>query len=131
MKNQILHYQSLFLLLFLISMGVGLNGCREKDFIFDLEHLTGTVWGIPQVIEPGQEDPILDAPTVFSSDGIVSIGPNRFDVWSVRGDRSIYLEQARENWFIIKLNADTLYVEKTRLPGGTFLGKFMYNPMIR
>ena len=130
MQRIIQHTKKVRVLLLLATLLL-LHACKEKDFMFALDDLLETQWGIPQIIEPGMTDPVLDAPTIFYGDGVVSFGPNRYDYWQVRGERSIFIEQAKENWFIIKLNPDTLYVEKTRQPDGTFLGKFMYNPMTR
>lgn len=101
---------------------------KEEEFMFNLDHLQETPWGIPQIIEPGQGDIDLEAPTIFYPDGLVTIGPARNDFWSIRGSRTIILEQARESWFIIDLTSERLYVEKTSFEG-VFLVKCLYEPM--
>jgi hypothetical protein len=105
-------------------------GCnKEEEFMFKIEDLVGTQWGIPQVVEPGMEYIEVVAPTVFEANGVVSFGNSRFDFWYFRDKRTIVIEQAREIWFIIDLRPDRLYVEITRHPEGTFLGKFIYEPL--
>lgn len=107
-----------------------LNGCsKEEEFMFDINHLSGTAWGIPQIIEPGMGHIDLDAPTIFDPSGFVTIGNSRNDLWTTRGKRSIFLEQARETWFIIRLTQNELYVEKTSFPDGTFIVKCIYEPL--
>jgi hypothetical protein len=119
-KNTIL----LFLVLFLGSCE------KEVNFAFDMDDLTGTQWGIPQIIElgPGVVDYELSAPTVFYADGTMSVAGN-FDFWSLRSSKTILIEQARELWFIIDLSPTQLMVEKTRFPGGEFLLRSVYYPM--
>lgn len=99
-----------------------------EEFIFDVDVLISTPWGIPQVIEPGAGNIDLEAPTIFYEEGYVEIGPSKTDFWSLRGDRSIFLEQAQETWFIIDLSEERLYVEKNSYPDGTFLVKCVYYP---
>jgi hypothetical protein len=107
-----------------------ISGCSKDDeFMFDINHLTNTPWGIPQIIEPGMGHIDMDAPTIFDPSGFVTIGNSRNDLWTVRGKRSIFIEQARETWFIIRLTADQLYVEKTSFPDGTFIVKCIYEPL--
>jgi hypothetical protein len=112
----------IFLLTLLIS-------CREEEFEFDINHLTGTAWGIPQVMEAGTGHIDLDAPTIFDPSGFVTIGNARTDIWTIRGKRTIFLEEARENWFIISLSPNRLYVEKSSFPDGTFIVKCIYEPL--
>ncbi|MBS4013989.1 MAG: hypothetical protein KGZ97_09590 [Bacteroidetes bacterium] len=102
---------------------------KEVEFAFDKNDLIDTPWGIPQIIEPGMGDIDLSAPTIFYSDGHMTIGSDYIDFWSIRDSRTILIEQAGELWFVIRLNPDTLYVEKTKYPGGTFIVKCMYFPM--
>ena len=117
-------------LLLIIIIALGNNSCdKEQEFDYDINHLLLTHWGIPHVIEPGQEEIDLAAPTIFYPEGYVTIGPDRTDFWMIRDPKSILLEQAGEIWFIINLSPDTLYVEKTRYPEGTFIVKCIYHPM--
>jgi hypothetical protein len=105
--------------------------CRcdnKEDFIFDVDLLVSKPWGIPQVIEPGTGSIDLDAPTIFYEEGYVEIGPAKTDFWSLRSDRTIFLEQAQETWFIIDLSEERLYVEKNSFPDGTFIVKCIYYP---
>lgn len=102
---------------------------KEVEFAFDVNDLTDTPWGIPQIVEPGMGDIDLSAPTIFYSDGHMTIGPDKIDFWSIRDSRTLLIEEAGELWFVIRLNPDTLYVEKTKFPGGTFIVKCMYFPM--
>ena len=97
--------------------------------MFDMEHLIDTQWGIPMVIEPGNLPFDLDAPTIFTADGLVQIGPSRSDFWSRRGDRRIFLEMAQQIWYIIDLTEDRLYVEKVSHPEGVFIVKCIYEPI--
>lgn len=97
--------------------------------MYNLDDLLDTRWGIPQIVEAGMEPIDLDAPTVFTADGLVTIGGARNDFWYTRGERFIILEEAKEQWFIIDLSAERLYVEKTRHPEGTFLVKCIYEPI--
>ncbi|TVQ18538.1 MAG: hypothetical protein EA361_01310 [Bacteroidetes bacterium] len=123
---------TLRLLLPVILLGfiLMISGCgKEKEFMFDLDDLLETPWGIPQIIEPGQGPINMDAPTIFHPDGHVTIGPATTDFWSVRGERSLLLEVSGEIWFIIDLSPNRLYVEKTTHPGGTFIVKCLYEPM--
>lgn len=124
-------YLKKHILLFCVLLIVGLvnTSCDEKEFIYDLDDLLNTQWGIPQIVEAGMEPIDLDAPTVFTADGLVTIGGARNDFWYTRGERFIILEEAREQWFIIDLSPDRLYVEKTRHPEGTFLVKCLYEPI--
>lgn len=122
-KNKSVHIVLLFLC-------IVMAGCKDdEEFMFDINHLTDTKWGIPMVIEPGNLPFDLDAPTIFTMDGLVQIGPSRTDFWSKRGSRGIFLEQAREIWFIIDLSEDRLYVEKITHPEGNFIVKCIYEPM--
>lgn len=124
------HKTWLFLPAFLLAFIIFLSSCGdEKEFMFDLDDLLETQWGIPQIIEPGQGPINMDAPTIFHADGHVTIGPSTTDFWSVRGERSLLLEVSGETWFIIDLSPDRLYVEKTSHPGGTFIVKCLYEPM--
>lgn len=125
------NYLKKFKLLLWIGLLVGLTNtsCKEKEFIFDLDNLLLTAWGIPQIVEAGMEPIDLDAPTIFTADGLVTIGGARNDFWYTRGERTIILEQAKEQWFIIDLSSDRLYVEKTRHPEGTFMVKCLYEPI--
>jgi hypothetical protein len=102
---------------------------NEEEFRFNIDDLTHTAWGIPQIVEAGMEEINLDAPTIFDPSGFVTIGNSRTDFWRIRGNRTIFLEQAQENWFIISLNPQRLYVEKTTFPGGTFIVKCIYEPL--
>jgi hypothetical protein len=115
-------------LLFIIT---ALSACKDEDFMFDINHLTGTAWGIPQIVEAGSVHIDLDAPVIFDPNGFVTIGNARTDIWTIRGKRTIILEEARENWFIISLSPDRLYVEKTAFPDGTFIVKCIYEPLIK
>ncbi|MFW5663838.1 MAG: hypothetical protein ACOCYD_02255 [bacterium] len=113
----------------LLTFTFSLNSCEEeKEFMFELDDLLDTHWGIPQIIEPGQGPVNMDAPTIFHADGHVTIGPSTTDFWSIRGERNLLLEVAGEIWFIIDLTPDRLYVEKTSHPGGTFIVKCLYEP---
>lgn len=126
--NRIKHFiRSITLLFFIVQP---LTSCEtDQDFVFDTKDLVNTQWGIPQIIEPGDGPFDLSAPTIFHEDGTVSIGTARNDLWSLRGERSIFLEQSRENWFIIELTPDRFYVEKTSYPDGQFIVKCIYEPM--
>ncbi len=116
---------------FLMAGFLILASCdKEEEFMFELDHLLETPWGIPQIIEPGQGDIDLEAPTIFYPDGLVTIGPARTDFWSLRGSRTIILDHARESWFIIDLTPERLYVEKSSLEG-VFLVKCFYEPMFK
>ncbi len=117
-----------FLILVLLFV---ISACdkEEEEFYFELDDLLETHWGIPHVIEPGQEDIDLAAPTIFYPDGYVNIGPDRTDFWRIKDSRSIFLDEAGEDWFFINLSPDTMYVEKTKYPQGIFLGKYIYHPM--
>lgn len=115
------------ILVFLLFLFL-LTGCQdEKDFLFEIEDLYNQ-WGIPQVIEPGFGNIELEAPTIFYPEGLVEIGPSRIDYWSVMSERTIFMEQSRETWFIINLSPDTLYVERNAYPDGTFIVKCIYFP---
>jgi hypothetical protein len=117
-------------ILFLILVFIGIISCeKDVEFEFNKEDLIDTQWGIPQIIEPGMVDIDLSAPTIFYEDGHMTIGPDKIDFWSIRDSRTLFIEQASELWFIIKLTPDTLYVEKTMYPGGTFIVKCIYYPM--
>ncbi len=114
----------------LIIISLAIIACeKEEEFDYDINDLLLTHWGVPHVIEPGQDDIDLTAPTIFYPEGYVTIGPDRTDFWMIRDPKSILLEQAGEIWFIINLTPDTLYVEKTRFPQGTFIVKCIYHPM--
>ena len=116
--------------LLLIVLCLGFFACeKEQDFYFDIDHLLHTHWGIPHVIEPGLEPINLSAPTIFYPEGHVTIGPDKTDFWRIHDTRSIQLQESGETWFIINLSPDTLYVEKTRFPQGTFIVKCIYFPM--
>ena len=117
---------SIFLLGFLLLIACS----KDKEFEFDLDHLTDTPWGIPQIIEMGPNviDYDLSAPTIFYEDGTMAVGAN-FDFWSVRDSRTIFIEQAQELWFVIDLSPEQLLVEKSRFPDGSFLMRSMYYPM--
>ncbi len=129
MKYKMSRY-TLLIFAFLMQAAFLLPACdSEEEFAFDKDHLTETHWGVPQIIEPGPGEIDLTAPTIFHPDGHMTIGPNRTDFWSFRDSRSIFIEQAREVWFIFKLNPDTLYVERTQYPDGSFIVKCMYHPM--
>jgi hypothetical protein len=105
-------------------------GCdKDEEFMFNIDDLLDTQWGIPQVVEPGSEYIEVVAPTVFDATGTVSFGNTRYDFWYFRNKRTIVIEQAREIWFVIDLRSDRLYVEITRHPEGTFLGKFIFEPI--
>jgi len=114
---------------FLFSALIVLTGCEDEDFMFNADHLINTRWGVPMIIDAGPEYIALGAPTVFRADGIVTIGTTRTDFWSLRGKRTIVLEQAGELWFIIDLSPHRLYVEKSRQIDGTFLAKCLYEPL--
>lgn len=119
----------LFLLLaFLIAF---LSCDKEEEFEFNIDDLVMTSWGIPQMIRPPQDmsQPDLSAPTIFYPEGYVTIGPDRTDFWSVRGSRTIMLEEARELWFFLNLEPDKMHVEKTRQTDGALLGEFIYYPL--
>ncbi|MBW6478902.1 MAG: hypothetical protein K0B37_05685 [Bacteroidales bacterium] len=118
--------------LLLMAFILILQSCKDDaDFEFNLDDLLLTQWGIPQMIRPPQDMtvPDLDAPTIFYPEGYVTIGPARTDFWSLRGSRSIFLEQSREIWFIIDLTPTKLQVEKTRQNDGALLGEYVYYPM--
>ncbi len=129
MKN--ISFNCYFPGIIILLMVALLAGCEEDEFNLNIDHLTGTPWGIPQIIEPGQGHIDLDAPTIFDPGGYVTIGSSRTDYWSIRGERNIFLEQAQENWFIIHLSPDSLYVEKTIYPSGTFIAKCLYLPLTK
>ncbi|MFW5706654.1 MAG: hypothetical protein ACOC12_01930 [Bacteroidota bacterium] len=117
------------LLLFVVFFFLN-NGCsKEEEFIFDINDLLETQWGIPQIIEPGEGHIDLDAPTVFHADGLVTIGTARTDYWTTFGTRSILLQQAQQVWFIIDLSPERLYVEKNTHPQGQFIVKCIYEPL--
>jgi hypothetical protein len=118
----------IWVIFFLIVL---LTSCREDEFAFTIDHLTGTAWGIPQIIEAGMGHIDLDAPTIFDPSGYVTIGNARTDIWTIRGKRMIFLEQAQESWVIINLKPDRLYVEKTKFPDGTFIVKCIYEPLLK
>ncbi len=109
------------------------QSCKDDDeFEFDLDDLLLTQWGIPQMIRPPQDMttiPNLDAPTIFYPEGYVTIGPARTDFWSIRGSRSIFLQESREIWFFIDLTPVKLQVEKTRQNDGALLGEYVYFPL--
>ncbi len=118
-----------YLKILLIFILVVLCRCDNKeDFIFDVDLLVSTPWGIPQVVEPGAGNIDLDAPTIFYEEGYVEIGPSKTDFWSLRNDRTIFLEQAQETWFVIDLSEERLYVEKNSFPDGNFIVKCIYYP---
>jgi hypothetical protein len=115
--------------LLMLIISLAFFGCGDEEFSYDINHLVDTHWGIPQIIEPGIGHIDLDAPTIFNIEGYVLIGTSRTDYWTIRGDRSIFLEQAKENWFIIDLSPERLYVEKTSYPDGSFIAKCLYEPL--
>jgi hypothetical protein len=125
-RKSYINYFSLFVVSGLLLMA----GCsKEEEFMFKIDDLVGTQWGIPQVVEPGMEFIEVVAPTVFEANGVVSFGNTRYDFWYFRDKRTIVIDQTREIWFVIDLKPDRLYVEITRHPEGTFLGKFIYEPL--
>jgi hypothetical protein len=116
--------------IFIISLlFITFISCRDEEFDFDINHLTDTPWGIPQIVEAGTGHIDLDAPTIFDARGFVTIGNARTDIWTIRSNRTIFLEEARENWFIISLTPERLYVEKSKFPDGTFIVKCIYEPL--
>ncbi len=118
-----------YLKILLMFFFVALCRCDQKeDSAIDIDLLVSTSWGIPQVVEPGAGNIDLDAPTIFYQEGYVEIGPSKTDFWSLRNDRTIFLEQAQELWFVIDLSEERLYVEKNSYPDGTFLVKCIYYP---
>lgn len=121
----------LSLIFALISL-LSFSGC-EKDakFMYNIDDLVGTPWGIPEILElgPGLIDGDLTAPTIFHADGHLSIGPARIDFWSVRDKRSLLIHEAQEIWFVIDLKPDLLYVEKSHLRTGAFIVRCIYRPM--
>lgn len=119
----------IYISLFVLLIPIAFAGCSDEEFDFDINHLVDTPWGIPQIIEPGMGHINLDAPTIFNIEGFVLIGSSRTDYWTIRGDRNIFLEQAKENWFIIDLSPERLYVEKTSYPDGSFIAKCLYEPL--
>ena len=124
-KNSAIKIPILFIALILLS-------CEDDpEFAFEIDDLTNTQWGIPQMIRPPQDMsvPDLDAPTIFYPEGYVTIGPARTDFWTIRSSRSILLEQSGEIWFFIDLTPIKMHVEKTKQNDGTLLGEYVYYPM--
>lgn len=118
--------------IFALLLWFVMPGCdKEKEFEFNLEDLTETRWGIPDIIDLGPDvvNYDLSAPTIFSSDGKVTIGPAYVDYWTVRDSRSLFIHELSEVWFIIELKPETLYVEKSKYPTGNFIMRCMYRPM--
>jgi hypothetical protein len=120
------------LILLVFSFLFVLPGCdKDKEFEFNVDDLTETRWGIPDIIDLGPDvvNYDLSAPTIFSADGKVTIGPAYVDYWTVRDSRSIFIHELSEVWFIIELKPETLYVEKSKYPTGNFIMRCMYRPM--
>lgn len=116
-------------LFILISFILITGGCNDEEFMFDIDNLTGTTWGVPMIIDGGAEFVDLSSPTIFRADGIAIFGTSRTDFWSIKGKRTLLLEQAGELWFIIDLSPQRLYVEKTKQANGAFIAKCLYEPL--
>lgn len=118
------------ILLFFLSM-LSLASCKESpDFEFNIDYLTGTIWGVPDIIDVNPEltNYNLSAPTVFYKDGKVSIGPDINDFWSKKDSRQIFIQNISEIWFLIELTPETLYVEKSKYPSGDYMMRCIYRP---
>jgi len=121
--------QKLIILLGLLIMTVSCE--KEVEFAFEIDHLTDTRWGIPQINmhDPALYEFDLSYPTIFNADGTMSVGGRTFNDWSIHSSRSLHLLQSRELWHIIALNPERLRVVKSRFPTGEFLAECVYHPM--
>ena len=99
---------------------------KDEDFAYDIDLLTGTKWGTPQV-EQGSYD--LSAPTVFKEDGTVTFGNTRTDTWDVRDSRSLFIQRRSEIWQVLNLTETRLKVDILKYPGGEFKATCIYQPM--
>lgn len=113
----------------ILLLTVFLSSCdKDEEFKFELDDLLETQWGIPQIVEPGTVDFIVDAPTIFYGDGHMRIG-HHTDFWTLRDSRSLFIQEASQVWFIIELKPERLYVEKSSYPDGAFIVKCFYEPL--
>jgi len=114
-----------------LFVGLLLAGCeQEKDFAYDIELLTGTEWGLPQVQETGPAEGSFNrsSPNIFYEDGRVSFG-GRTDFWRVRDSRSLLIEQRQEIWQVLNLTEDELHVEVLKYPNGDFMVNAIFYPL--
>lgn len=102
---------------------------KEKEFEYDLNLLTGTVWGIPHIEEQSSSagDFIQASPTVFHEDGRVTFG-GRSDFWQVRDSRSLLIQQRQQIWQVLELTESKLHVEVLKYPNGEFLVRAIFYP---
>ncbi len=115
--------------LIIITILFFFTSCEDDvKFKFDLDDLTGTKWGVPDIIElaPDVTEYDLSAPTIFYEDGNMTIGDSRYDFWRIRNSQSLHIERIAEIWLIIELTPDKLHVEKSKYPSGKFLLRCVY-----
>ncbi len=101
---------------------------KDVEFEFDEGMLVDTPWGIPQILELGPNLTNVDqsAPTIFYESGLVVFGDQKEDYWQIYDARSILLEQKSQIWNIIKLNKDTLHVNKVGYRNSRFIAEVLY-----
>ena len=123
MKLKIVSFFAVCLLLFI-------SACEKEEFRYDLELLTGTEWGIPQVLETGPSGGsfIQTSPNVFYEDGRVSFGGS-IDFWQVRDSRSLHLQRREQIWQVLELTENKLSVDVLKFPNGDFLFEVDFYPL--
>ena len=103
---------------------------QEKDFAYDINLLTGTEWGLPQVQETGPAGGSFNrsSPNIFYEDGRVQLG-SRTDFWRIRDSRSLLIEQRQQIWQVLNLTENELRVEVLKYPNGEFMVNVIFKPL--
>ena len=107
------------------------NGCEnEKHFKYDLDLLTDTTWGVPEIQETGPSEENFNqvAPTKFYENGRVTFA-GRADYWQVKDSRSLLIQERQQIWQILELTEEKLYVEVLKYPNGEFLVRAIFYPV--
>ncbi len=104
---------------------------KDEAFKYDLDVLTGTKWGIPQIEELGQGITSYDqsSPTIFYDDGTVVFGNKHEDFWRVHTSSSIIVESKSQEWDFIALSDSIMHVQKFKFPSGKFILRCVYRPI--
>ena len=103
---------------------------KEKEFQYELELLTGTIWTDPYIEEQNLDHaPSLVSPVIFHENGTVIMGDSYQDQWYTYGEYSVVIVNKKERWQIMGLSADTLRLERHKHPEGNFIVRLRYHAL--
>jgi len=114
----------------IILIGLLIQCENNEDFKYDLNLLTDTEWGIPQIQETGPTggDFAKNSPTIFYEDGRVTFG-GVSDFWKVSSSTSLLIEQRQQIWQVLELTENKLHVEVLKYPNGEFMVRVIFSPI--